>query len=239
MRTDEPARNARPTQNRARPAASAPARPASASARPRPAQAGAKPRPAQGASRSAAPRPSKARAKYKRKRANPLVTLLYWVVAVAVAFALSFLVRSYVFDLVRIGGDEMYETLLGGDVAYVDLLAYSESATPQRGDVVAVSLPGENGLLLRRIVALPGETVSLTGGETLVDGEALYEPYVSLKTYDTFPTMTLPLGSYYLLCDNRTKTADSRDDRVSIVGRAQIRGKGRYVIWPLNHLGSF
>lgn len=57
----------------------------------------------------------------------------------------------------------MYETLMDGDLALVTKFDY-QNETPQRGDVVAVELGGNQGYVLRRVVGLPGETVEIVGG---------------------------------------------------------------------------
>lgn len=131
----------------------------------------------------------------------------------------------------------MYETLMDGDLALVTKFDY-QSETPQRGDVVAVDLGGNQGYVLRRVVGLPGETVEIVGGETLINGSKLLESYIGLATYDTFDGKTLPSGKYYLLGDNRTETNDSRSSQIGLVDQEDIVGKVRWVIWPLSHLGS-
>ena len=73
----------------------------------------------------------------------------------------------------------MYETLMDGDLALVTKFDY-QSETPQRGDVVAVELGGNQGYVLRRVVGLPGETVEIVGGETLINGSKLLESYICL-----------------------------------------------------------
>ena len=186
-----------------------------------------------------APRPKRpsGRKKGRKRRTNPITALLYWVLALALAFGISYFVREYCFEIVRVSGDNMYETLMDGDLALVTKFDY-QSETPQRGDVVAVELGGNQGYVLRRVVGLPGETVEIVGGETLINGSKLLESYIGLATYDTFDGKTLPSGKYYLLGDNRTETNDSRSSQIGLVDQEDIVGKVRWVIWPLSHLGS-
>ncbi|HIS01456.1 MAG TPA: signal peptidase I [Candidatus Excrementavichristensenella intestinipullorum] len=229
-------------------AAAGKARPSSKAAKPAP-EGGAKKRPApSGAARKPrhrypeedyAPRPKRpsGRKKGRKRRTNPITALLYWVLALALAFGISYFVREYCFEIVRVSGDNMYETLMDGDLALVTKFDY-QSETPQRGDVVAVELGGNQGYVLRRVVGLPGETVEIVGGETLINGSKLLESYIGLATYDTFDGKTLPSGKYYLLGDNRTETNDSRSSQIGLVDQEDIVGKVRWVIWPLSHLGS-
>lgn len=186
-----------------------------------------------------APRPKRpaARKKPRKKRTNPMLALVYWLVAIALAFGISYFVREYGFEIVRVSGDNMYETLMDGDLALVTKFDYN-SDSPDRGDVVAVEMGGQKGLILRRVVGLPTETVEIIGGETTINGSKLLEQYIGLATYDTFEGKTLPPGKYYLLGDNRTETNDSRDPNIGLVDQEDIVGKVRWVIWPLSHMGS-
>lgn len=173
----------------------------------------------------------------RKKRTNPLVALVYWLLAIAIAFGASYFIKEYGFEIIRVSGDGMYQTLMNGDLALVTKFDYKD-ASPQRGDVVAVTVDGNKGMMLRRVVGLPGETVEILGGDTMVNGSKLLEQYIGLRTYDTFEGKTMPPDKYYLLGDNRTETNDSRDNQIGLVDKEDIVGQVRWVIWPLNHLGS-
>ena len=185
----------------------------------------------------ATPKRPPARKKARKRRTNPMLALLYWLLAIALAFGISYFVREYGFEIVRVSGDNMYETLMDGDLALVTKFDY-QSEAPAQGDVVAVEMGGQKGVILRRVIGLPGDTVEIVDGETLINGSKLLEQYIGLATYDTFDGKTLPSGKYYLLGDNRTETNDSRDPEIGLVDREDIVGKVRWVIWPLSHLGS-
>ena len=184
-----------------------------------------------------APKRPPARKKARKRRTNPMLALLYWLLAIALAFGISYFVREYGFEIVRVSGDNMYETLMDGDLALVTKFDY-QSEAPAQGDVVAVEMGGQKGVILRRVIGMPGDTVEIVDGETLINGAKLLEQYIGLNTYDTFDGKTLPSGKYYLLGDNRTETNDSRDPQIGLVDREDIVGKVRWVIWPLSHLGS-
>ena len=125
--------------------------------------------------------------------------------------------------------DSMEPLIARGDVIEVD----DERTTIGRGDVVVFRLPkdvsSENPVDIKRVVALPGETISFVDGRVVVDGSPLDEPYLrpAESTYALVgkPEETsVPGGSYFVLGDNRGQSRDSRSfgpvDEASIVGVA-------------------
>ena len=129
--------------------------------------------------------------------------------------------------------------LVGAAVALA-LVAAGCGATKtsyRRGDVVVFKAPrlatarcGDSGILLKRIVGLPGEAWSERDGFVYVGGRRLREPYIrpSLRDHLTRPSTTVPRGAYFVLGDNRRASCDSRVwgplPRVSLVGRVKRTG---------------
>lgn len=132
-----------------------------------------------------------------------------WTVArILLVVFVTLILFKYVLIPIRVTGDSMFPTYRNGQVKFVNRLAYS-SASPQRGEVVAVEFDGEI-LLLKRIVALPGETFQVLKGEFYLNGEKATEPYANGKIPGTFSnrpgfTFPTPLGpdEYFVLGDNR------------------------------------
>ena len=132
----------------------------------------------------------------------------------------------------------MRGTLLGGDFILVDNLAYSFGREPRRGDVViyrSTSVePGER-LFVKRIVGLPGETVTFQDGKVFIDGEPIQESYLDQESVEfgtsgrTDRPYIVPEGAYFVLGDYRMNSRDSRVD--GPVSRADILGRVRVVMW--------
>jgi signal peptidase I len=132
---------------------------------------------------------------------------------------------------------------LGGsaDTVLVNRLARH----PGRGQVVVVKLPaaaarrcGAPSTLVKRVVGLPGETVSERDGVVSVDGRALPEPYVDLFHRDHAPggRWRVPRGDYFVLGDNRGDSCDSRT--FGAVAQENIVGKAVAIVWPPGRIHS-
>lgn len=92
---------------------------------------------------------------------------------------------------------------------------------------------------IKRVIALPGETVEISGGNVYINGELLEEEYLSddVETVsNTFYYFTVPEGHVFLMGDNRTKSADSRD--FGCVPFEKIEGKASFRFWPLSEFGN-
>lgn len=127
---------------------------------------------------------------------------------------------------------------LPGDLLLVSRAAYVD-VQPARGDVVVVNEPAEGaGRFLKRLVGLPGETVSFDEGLLLIDGERLVEPYLNglpaVVGLDN-SQWTLGSGKYFVLGDNRAQSIDSRE--FGPVRAEDILGKAWFRYWPASRVG--
>ncbi|MDY0296080.1 MAG: signal peptidase I [Acidobacteriota bacterium] len=145
-------------------------------------------------------------------------TLIY------VFFVMTFLLQSFV-----IPTGSMEDTLLIGDHLLVDKVAYSRAVggsgifllpqvAIQRGMIVTFKSPAEmDKEYVKRVIALPGETVAILNKKVFIDGKALEEPYtyfrdpqVQMSYRDNYPPFKVPPGQYFCMGDNRDHSYDSR-----------------------------
>ena len=109
---------------------------------------------------------------------------------------------------------------------------------PGRGDIVVFeSSAGSGNDLIKRVIGLPGERVSIVQGQVYINGLLLHEPYITEAWSDTRPDIVVPARHYYVLGDNRNSSQDSRSGRVGLVPRERVVGKALLRYWPLGSFG--
>ena len=185
----------------------------------------------------------------KQKRSG-LRTIFEYVVLAVVAVAVALLIQAFLVKPYRIPSPSMEDTLLIGDRVLVDRVSWRFSE-PRRGDIVVLHSPvPPSPVLIKRIVGMPGDTVSLKGGAVYINGQRLDEPYVRRVDGRSEPTEPFPTGlpwslqqpyqvpaeSYFLMGDNRTDSGDSRAFGAVARGRLVGRAFGRY--WPPGRIGG-
>ena len=177
-------------------------------------------------------------------------TVLEWGVVLVGALALALIVRAFLFQAFYIPSPSMEPTLFSGDRILVNKVSYRLHDV-NRGDLVVFHPRPESGVgaddLIKRVIALPGETVTTDSGRVLIDGGLLIEPYLPVPdgtagfttvpwcaNQDTTAGCTVPDDHVFVLGDNRGNSRDSRYFGPvpvdSIVGRAFVR------VWPLGDL---
>ena len=143
-------------------------------------------------------------------------------VRVLVLASLSFVMFRWVLIPIRAEGISMLPTYQSGSLNLVNRLAYLNDK-PSRGDIVAIKLAGPHVLYVKRIIALPGERISLAAGQVYVNGAPLAEPYVRNRSPWDKPEVTLTSREYFVIGDNRGMSAKDHDfgrvDVSRIVGR--------------------
>ena len=143
-------------------------------------------------------------------------------VRVLVLASISFVMFRWVLIPMRAEGISMLPTYRSGSLNLVNRLAYLNQK-PSRGDIVAIKLAGPHVLYVKRIIALPGERISLTEGQVYVNGVPLNEPYVRNRSPWEVPEVTLTSREYFVIGDNRGMRARDHDfgrvDVSRIVGR--------------------
>ncbi len=108
---------------------------------------------------------------------------------------------------------------------------------PQRGDVVIFESPanGDNEEFIKRVIALPGDTVEITHGEVYINGVKLDEPYVKNSFTYSLSKETIPVDNYFVLGDNRDVSNDSH--RGWFMPRENLIGKAWLLTWPPSDWG--
>ena len=132
------------------------------------------------------------------------------------------LIRKLLILPIRVDGVSMLPTYRDHTVNFVNRAAYAFHE-PSRGDVVAIRLSGFSLMYLKRIVGLPGETISFHNGQCFINGQPLKEPYLKLVSNWEMEDKQLASDEYYVVGDNRSMP--SADHTQGIASRERIVGK--------------
>ena len=166
--------------------------------------------------------------------------VLELVVLLGLAWVLAFGIKTYVVQPFIIPSSSMEPTLMISDRVLVNRFIYRFTA-PKAGDIVVFQSPQEGNLdLIKRVVAVAGQTADIRDGKVFVDGQQRVEPFVNQAYPDDYTadaTVTVPAGTVYVMGDNRANSKDSRyigPQRVS-----DILGKTFAIYWPLGRLRWF
>lgn len=165
-----------------------------------------------------------------------------WIVVVAVALTVAFLVRGFLLAHFVVDGSSMDSTLATGDRVFVNKLSY-RLHDPNRGDVVV--LHQINGAaerdLIKRVIALPGETIQMTNCEIRItevgatEPRILDEPYlddavISPTCGGDFDPVSVPAEHVFVMGDNRSGSQDSRN--LGPIAESDLVGRAFVVFWP-------
>ncbi|MFC1964222.1 signal peptidase I [Chloroflexota bacterium] len=157
------------------------------------------------------------------------------IIVTALLAVVIFLVVNTTLQTSVVVGASMEPSFHEGERIIINKVAYSLS-DPARGDVIIFKPPGAGSEdYIKRIIALPGDTVEVKSGTTYVNGSPLEEPYILAHPQYTVPEMKVDDGSYFVLGDNRRNSNDSHTGWV--VPRGNIVGKAWINIWPPDNWG--
>ena len=165
------------------------------------------------------------------------MAVLREVVETLLLTALVYLAVSNSVQYMRIDGPSMQPGLQPEQGVIVNKLAYIFGA-PSRGDVIVFHTPvTPSQEYIKRIIAIPGDTIALTDTSVTVNGAQLKEPYVNPadtgpnENGQVIPPTKLGPGQYWVMGDNRGNSIDSR--AFGMVPLQNIIGKAEMVVWPL------
>lgn len=178
--------------------------------------------------------------KSSRKRMNFewVPGALVWLVQIIIVCIFAFVLVWYFGQRVSTIGDSMNPVLNNGDVVLVNRIIY-DATSPKRGDVIAFRPNGNENmhLYIKRVIALPGETIEIVDGAIYIDGELYEEEYevTEIKNAGLADEEIVLAGDeFFVLGDNRESSEDSRMADVGNVKRSEIEGKAWFVAGPDN-----
>ncbi len=185
---------------------------------------------------------------------SPARNAIEWLAVIIGAILVAVFVRSFLFQTFYIPSKSMTDTLQEDDRVIVNKLSY-RFGDISRGDVVVFRRPSNDPLLvdkdlIKRVVGLPGDRVSITEGSVKINGEPLDEPYTGgLPTDASAPCgpgevtglntergLVIPEGQVLVLGDNRISSHDGRC--FGPISEDLVVGRAFALIWPLSRTGG-
>jgi signal peptidase I len=185
----------------------------------------------------------------RRKRRQR--ALIEWLIILAIVLVCTVVLRTFVVQSYSIPSLSMAPTLQIGDRIIVDKLSYRFGSV-HRGDIVVFARPPledqDYADLVKRVIGLPGETISARDGHVYINGKRLYEPWLppgpqtftgplpgdSNEQFNMPGPVKIPQGEYYVMGDNRINSEDSRF--FGPIPKSLIVGRAVVVAWPLSHI---
>ena len=164
---------------------------------------------------------------------------LSWVRDLAFSVLIAVILIVFIYQPVKVEGTSMMPTLTDQERIFINKFTYHFGlGSIERGDMVVFFFPLDHTKsYIKRVIALPGDTVQIEKGTVYVNGERLAEPYVPDEYRDrqALALETVPADHYFVLGDHRSSSNDSR--AWGTVPRNNIYGKAVFVYWPLDKMG--
>lgn len=160
-----------------------------------------------------------------------------WLKSIALALIVVLIIHQFLFNLSTVKGQSMEPTLEEKEWLFIDKFSYL-IGTPKLHDVVILKNSSEYTekrlFLVKRIVALPGDTVEIRNKELFVNGIPAVESYIDTPIEDgDLGPLVVPAEHYYVMGDNRHQD-ESKDSRsFGAVPSDRIKGKAQFILWPV------
>jgi len=196
----------------------------------------------------------------EKQKINIVREIFEWIAYFASAAIIASLLQSQLFALTTVHQSSMQNTLFEGHMLIMNKVSYYFTE-PKKGDII-VFLNGENtegfinkyqifikdvqlrfrnsyrmNRLIKRVIAVPGDTIDIRDGNVYINGEVIEEPYikgVTMPMSDNYP-LSLKDGEYFVMGDNRENSSDSRS--FGPIKRENIEGRAMFRVFPFTKIG--
>jgi len=160
-----------------------------------------------------------------------IFTVLKEIIQTAlISLGIFFFVYIFLIQPHRVKGDSMLPNFHDGELLLTEKVSY-HLYKPKRGDVVVFAAPGTRKVdYIKRIIALPHETIKIDNGTIYINNQLLKEPYETQSTEGSI-NMIIGDNQYFVLGDNRGASSDSRS--FGSIDQKSIKGRTFFVYWPI------
>ena len=160
-----------------------------------------------------------------------------WLKDILLAVVIAFLMVVFLYQPVKVEGTSMQPELLDQERIFVNKFVYHFEEI-HRGDIVVFWYPKDpSKSFIKRVLGVPGDTISIREGQVYINGDLVEERYVprGYQDADSYPPVRVRDGHYYVLGDHRNASNDSRS--WGLVPRKYIYGKAVFRYWPVEKAG--
>lgn len=164
-----------------------------------------------------------------------------WLKDIAIALIIGILILQVIKPTI-VRECSMNPTIHENDYIFLNKQAYLFN-DPQHGDIIVfhsdlLQANGREKLLIKRIIGIPGDKISIADGILYRNGEAVDEPYtLDGYTLTDMEEIVVPEEKLFVMGDNRQNSIDSRDDTVGYVDFDLIIGKAFFRLYPFDKIG--
>lgn len=154
-----------------------------------------------------------------------------WLRVILIAVLIAFFLRSFVFVTSVVDGESMEPTLEDGEIVLFNKFTYLFN-DPERGDIVIINRPQKN--YVKRVIALPGETIEVRNQTLYIDGEEYEQSFIpdNIQNFTgQIGPIQVPENSFFVMGDNRKLSKDSRNG-LGFISEENIVGRSEFIIFP-------
>ncbi|NBG89163.1 signal peptidase I [Isachenkonia alkalipeptolytica] len=167
--------------------------------------------------------------------------ILEWVKTIIISLIIALIITTFMKPTI-VKHYSMQPTLDENDFLIINRLLYTRG-TPERGDIIVfesnqVDVNGDAKLLIKRIIALPGEEISIRGGQVYIDDELLTEPYLEDDYTHGNVHQLIPEDKLFVMGDHRNNSLDSRNEELGLINFEDVVGKAFVRLYPFSEIGS-
>ena len=159
------------------------------------------------------------------------------VLSYVIVIVLALLIKEYIFSPIKVNGSSIYPTLEDGDIMILNEIGYHLNGI-NRFDIVVVKK--DNDRIIKRVIGLPGETVSYKDNKLYINGNEVKEDFTHDITHNfdlsEIDVEVIPEDYYFVVGDNRGNSKDSR--MIGLVSKSEIKGKTNLILYPFKKIGN-
>lgn len=166
--------------------------------------------------------------------------IIEWIKTIVLSLVIALIITTFVKPTI-VKNYSMSPTLQENDFLIINRFLYKRSE-PKRGDIVVFQSnlktdDGKDKLLIKRVIAIPGDEIVIKDGDVFINGTILKEDYISGVYTEGNINTVVPENKIFVMGDNRDNSLDSRDDILGLVDFDLVMGKAFVRLFPFNKIG--